>query len=207
MRSRLIFPGLLILTLTLASCGGGDDAPGPGGSSATTSNEDASLKKEDYPIFPDADAGADPAVSAEQGGKGFTGQGWETNTDFELLGDPRAAKGGILRDALLDFPGTLRIDGPEYNSQFNYGVTAMVYERLLDIDTTTLNFIPQLATHWQISPDKLTYRFRINPNARFSDGTPVTAEDVVASFNFIMDKTMQNPSTQMTYAKFERPVA
>jgi len=165
------------------------------------------MNKDDYPVFPDADAGADAAVSAEQGGKGFTGQGWETNTSFELMGDPRAAKGGMLRDALEDFPGTLRIDGPEYNSLFNYGVTNMVYERLLDIDTTTMNFITQLATHWQISPDKMTYRFRINPNARFSDGTPVTAEDVVASYNFIMDKTLQNPSTQMTYAKFERPVA
>ena len=207
MRSRLIFPGLLILTLTLASCGG-SEVTGPEGSSATTpSNANASLNKDDYPVFPDADAGADSAVSAEHGGKGFTGQGWETNTSFELMGDPRAAKGGMLRDALEDFPGTLRIDGPEYNSLFNYGVTNMVYERLLDIDTTTMNFIPQLATHWQISTDKMTYRFRINPNARFSDGTPVTAEDVVASYNFIMDKTLQNPSTQMTYAKFERPVA
>jgi len=205
MRSRLIFLGLL--TLTLAACGGGE-VVGPGNSSTTTtSNEKASSNKDDYPVFPDADVGADPAVSAEQGGKGFTGQGWETNTGFDLIGDPRAAKGGTLHDALEDFPGTLRIDGPEYNTAFNYGVTAMVYERLLDIDTTTLNFIPQLATHWQISPDKMTYRFRINPNARFSDGTPVTAQDVVASFDFIMDKSLQNPSTQMTYAKFERPVA
>src|SRR5262245_5300312 len=207
MRSRLILLGLLTLTLTLAACGDGGETPGAGSSTTTTSNENASLNKEDYPVFPDADAGADPAVSAEQGGKGFSGQGWETNTSFDLMGDPRAAKGGTLHDALEDFPGTLRIDGPEYNSLFNYGVTAMVYERLLDIDTTTMNFIPQLATHWQISPDKMTYRFRINPNARFSDGTPVTAEDVVASFDFIMQKSMQNPSTQMTYSKFERPVA
>ncbi len=41
---------------------------------------------------------------------------------------------------------------------------------------------PGLATHWQISPDHMTYRFRIDPNARFSDGQPVTAEDVVATW-------------------------
>ena len=46
---------------------------------------------------------------------------------------------------------------------------------------TTLEYIPALATHWQISADKMTYRFRINPNARFSDGTPVTSDDVVAT--------------------------
>src|SRR5215207_3226889 len=198
MRSRLVLPGLLTLILTLAACGGGSDSGGPGGTSTgATSNETASLNKDDYPVFPNADAGADPNVSADQGGKGFTGQGWETNTSFELLGDPRAAKGGSVHDALADFPGTLRTEGPESNSAFNYGVTTMVYERLLDIDASTLNFIPQLATHWQISPDKLTYRFRLNPNARFSDGTPVTADDVVASYDFVMDKTLQDPSNQM----------
>ncbi len=56
----------------------------------------ASLNKADYPVFPDADAGADPSVPAEQGGKGFTGKGWETNTDFDFIGDPRALKGGFL---------------------------------------------------------------------------------------------------------------
>ena len=207
MRKRLIFMHIMALALALASCTGSDQPSAGTAGGGPASNSNASLNKEDYPVFPDADAGADPAVPAEQGGKGFTGEGWETNTNFEMLGDPRAVKGGVLIDAIADFPGTLRVEGPESNSFFNYGITNMVYERLLDIDTTTLNFIPQLATHWQISPDKMTYRYRINPNARFSDGTPVTAEDVVASYDFYMDKTLQAPSTQMTYEKFERPVA
>ena len=58
----------------------------------------ASTDKNAYPVFPNADAGADPSVPAEQGGKGFTGEGWETNTDFDLIGDPRAVKGGVFRD-------------------------------------------------------------------------------------------------------------
>jgi hypothetical protein len=33
------------------------------------------MNKADYAVFPDADAGADPAVPAEQGGKGFSGKG------------------------------------------------------------------------------------------------------------------------------------
>ena len=56
-----------------------------------------SLDKNSYPVFPNADAGADPSVPAEQGGKGFKGEGWETNTDFDLIGDPRAVKGGTYR--------------------------------------------------------------------------------------------------------------
>jgi microcin C transport system substrate-binding protein len=199
---------VIALSLLSASCGGGEKGSGSSGPSGpTASNNKASTNKDDYPVFPDADAGADPSVPAEMGGKGFKGEGWETNTSFDLLGDPRAVKGGVIQGYLEDFPGTLRTDGPESNSYFNYGITNMAYESLLAIDPSTLNYVPSLATHWQISPDKMTYRFRMNPNAKFSDGTPVTAEDVLATYDFMLDKTLQDPSAQMTYSKLERPIA
>lgn len=200
---------LLVLTLALAvGCSSGSEREtGPSISMPRAPSGPVSMDKEDYPVFPDADAGADPSVPAEQGGKGFTGAGWETNTDFDFIGDPRAIKGGLLRDHLRDFPGTLRTEGPESNSAFNYGITSMAYESLVGLHTTTLEHIPSLATHWQISEDKMTYRFRINPNARFSDGMPVTSEDVVATYDFMMDKTLLSPSNQMVFGKLERPVA
>ena len=69
--------------LLLAGCGGSGTSDAPGTDSYGSSNPNASLDKNAYPVFPDADAGADPSVSAELGGKGFTGEGWETNTAFE----------------------------------------------------------------------------------------------------------------------------
>ena len=53
----------------------------------------------------------------------------------------------------------------------------------------------------------MTYRFRINPNARFSDGTPVTSEDVVASYDLFVDKTVEDPMNRLAFEKIERPVA
>src|SRR5262245_56909368 len=108
MRRRFSFLCIVTISLLLWSCGGGDTAPGGGPAEPAASNNNASANKDDYPVFPDADGGADPAVSAEQGGKGFTGQGWETNTAFGLIGDPRAVKGGLLRSVVSDFPTTLR---------------------------------------------------------------------------------------------------
>ena len=81
-----------------------------------------------------------------------------------------------------------------------------MYEPLLTLHPTTLEYIPVLATHWQISDDQLTYRFRINPNARFSDGEPVTAEDVVASWDFRMDPNIQAPANRLVFGKYERPI-
>src|SRR5678816_4597776 len=207
MRRRLSFLCIMTISLLLWSCGGADTPPGGGPAGPTSSNNNASANKNDYPVFVDADAGADPSVPAEQGGKGFKGEGWETNTSFDLIGDPRAVKGGALREYVLDFPGTLRIEGPESNTALNYMIGPMVYESLLTIHPTTLAYIPVLATHWQISADKATYRFRINPNARWSDGEPVTASDVVATWVLKMDKGLQDPSNQMTFGKFEKPVA
>ena len=199
--------GAIVIT---TACGGGSTPPpasNTGASPSSSSPGNISLDRNSYPVFPNADAGADPAVSAEQGGKGFKGEGWQTNTDFDLIGDPRAVKGGTYRNWMLSFPGTLRMAGPEWNTSINYAISALVYETLLTLHPTTLNYLPVLATHWQISPDKLTYRFRIDPNGRFSDGTPVTAEDVVASWMFHTDKSLQDLYFYTEFNKLERPVA
>ena len=49
-------------------------------------------------------------------------------------------------------------------------------------------FCGQLADSWEISEDGLTYTFHINPNAKFSDGTDITAEDVEFSYEFVRDQ-------------------
>ncbi|MGW3623618.1 ABC transporter substrate-binding protein [Streptomyces sp. NPDC000880] len=41
---------------------------------------------------------------------------------------------------------------------------------------------PDLAASWTTSPDGKTYDFTLRPDAKFSDGSPVTADDVVFSF-------------------------
>ena len=207
MRRQIMRSSVTVLVLLLlASC----SASTPDENSSTASRartSPVSLNKDDYPVFPDPEAGADPSVPAEQGGKGFKGEGWQTNTSFDLIGDPRAVKGGMLRDKMISFPGTLRMAGPEWNNTDNYVINSLVYETLLAQHSTTLEYVPILATHWKIEPDKLTYRFRIDPNARYSDGTPVTSEDVVATWKFLTDKTLQDPYFYTQFTKLEMPVA
>jgi microcin C transport system substrate-binding protein len=197
-----------VLSLTVACGGGGAPEANRTGTTPVGDTMPANVNtdKNAYPVFPNADSGADPAVPAEQGGRGFTGEGWDTNTDFDLIGDPRAVKGGVFKVVTLEFPGTLRVYGPE-TTVLNYQMQVMVYESLLGLHPTTLTYVPGLATHWQISPDRMTYRFRLDPNARFSDGQPVTADDVVASWRFAMDKGLQESQLQAMLGKFEPPVA
>ncbi len=148
----------------------------------------------------------DKSVSAELGGPGFTGEGWDTRMEFLAFGDKDAPQGGSMSLALTDWPATLRMAGKDWNVQFNYFTKEALYMSLLELDTE-LEYIPSLATHWQVSEDRSTYRFRINPEARWSDGKEVTSADVIATWKLRTDPTILEPSGNVMYGKFEEPVA
>ncbi|WP_291385215.1 MULTISPECIES: ABC transporter substrate-binding protein [Achromobacter] len=57
----------------------------------------------------------------------------------------------------------------------------MVYDTLFSLDAASRPQ-PQMVESWTVSPDQLTYVFTLRPGLKFHDGTPVTGEDVVASF-------------------------
>lgn len=169
----------------------------------TFNSETVSIKKFDTP------PGADPSVSAEDGGEGFTGEGWQTvkEVDINKLGSPDAVKGGQLVMSIPDFPGTLRTIGKDANSYFNSMAEGLMYETLLSLDPVTEEYIPSLATHWKISEDKLEYTFRINPDARWADGKPVTSEDVIATWKLLVDPGILEAYSNILYGSYEEPVA
>ena len=138
----------------------------------------------------------------------FNPAGWETNGNYPLIGSPEAKKGGALRSTWLDFPPTLRALGPNSNTSANRALQGMVYESLLSLHPETLEYMPALADYWKISPDKRKFSFHINPKARWADGSPVTAADVVASWEFKVRKDIKDPYSYMMWSEsYERPVA
>ncbi len=57
-----------------------------------------------------------------------------------------------------------------------------VYDSLVRVEGNPPKPVPHLAQSWTISPDGMEYAFKLDPAAKFHDGTPVTADDVVYSF-------------------------
>ena len=53
--------------------------------------------------------------------------------------------------------------------------------------------IPGLAEKWDVSPDGKTYTFHLRSGLKFSDGSPITAEDVVFSWQRIADPKVGSP--------------
>ena len=151
---------------------------------------------------------SDSTVSPEQGGEGFTGEGWITNMNYNTIGNPNAVKGGSIVLPLQDFPVTFRVVGEYANYYWNYiFYYELGYESLLGLDPVTLDDIPRLATHWWISEDKKEFKFRINPKARWSDGMPVTTEDVIATWKLLVDPGIRSPYTNELFQGFDMPIA
>lgn len=58
---------------------------------------------------------------------------------------------------------------------------------LFSRDPETLDFIPNLAKHFHVSADKRNYTFTLYENAKWQDGSPVTAEDVKFTLDTMLD--------------------
>ncbi len=81
------------------------------------------------------------------------------------------------------------------NEQSSSDVTERAFARLLDYHNIAQKNIPGLAKSWELAPDGLTWTFHLRKGAAFSDGHPITAEDVLFSFQVAYDETI-HPSVQ-----------
>ena len=70
----------------------------------------------------------------------------------------------------------------------------LVYESLIYIDD---DYMPQglLAQSWDVSTNGKIWTFYLRPAVTFSDGTPLTARDVVASAQYILDRANDESSS------------
>jgi len=95
-----------------------------------------------------------------------------------------------------------------------YGVSWLCYDRLMTYGRKTLpdgrvmydinKLEPELAESWKIAPDGNSVTFKLRRNAKFHDGTPVTAKDVKWSFDRAV-AVGGFPTFQMAAGSLESP--
>ncbi len=68
-------------------------------------------------------------------------------------------------------------------SQESPNIFSLTYQGLTKVNAITGDIEPALAKSWQFSDDKLTITFQLRTNLKWSDGKPLTAEDVAFSYN------------------------
>jgi len=72
-----------------------------------------------------------------------------------------------------------------------------LFDPLVSFEPSTLAPVPALAERWEITPAGLTYTFHFRTDAKWSDGSALTAQDCVASWRRIL-----TPSLAADYAYF-----
>ena len=126
---------------------------------------------------------------------------------------PAQGRGDTLLVLVESGPNSLDIHGIGANFR-TYGVSWNLYDRLLSYGTKTLAdgtrsydhavLKPELAESWQVAADGMSVTFKLRKDARFHDGTPVTARDVKWSFDRAMG-VGGFPTFQMKAGALEKP--
>ena len=80
-----------------------------------------------------------------------------------------------------------------------HNILSALMEGLVSEDPKSLKPVPGVATHWQIAPDGKIYTFHLHPDAKWSNGDPVTANDFVYSFRRILNPNLGASYSSMLY--------
>lgn len=165
---------------------------GPGGAPPTRPLPPAGMDRRTFLRSALAVGGAAAlgACSPEEGSTGGGGVGGP----LELGERPEPTPAGELPPSERI---TLRLSGEDFGipSPFdyippNYGRMILIYDTLLAPDATG-EVVPWLAGGHEVSEDRRVHTFQLREGAQWHDGRPVTAEDVVFSFDYFVAQRQQ----------------
>lgn len=101
-----------------------------------------------------------------------------------------AQSSGTLVFGLSGNPDTL--DPQKTSGTLTFQVVKSFYDTLVEPDTSG-KIVPALAESWSVSPDGLTWTFRLRRDVVFHNGQQFTSKDVAATLNRILDEKTASP--------------
>ncbi|MDN4602293.1 ABC transporter substrate-binding protein [Paenibacillus sp. F6_3S_P_1C] len=75
-----------------------------------------------------------------------------------------------------------------HQSGYDGNVASLLFASLVTVDEKGLP-VPDLAESWDVSEDQRTYTFHLRKGSKFSDGSPLTADDVAFTWTILHDKS------------------
>lgn len=84
-------------------------------------------------------------------------------------------------------------------SAYSNDILTYIFEGLVTSDPVTLEHKPHIATSWTVSEDGLVWTFSMRTDVNFADGKPLTAHDVVFTFNDVIYNPKNNSSLNYNF--------
>lgn len=153
----LLMSAALLLT-TACSAGGAAKASSAPGSSTAASSQAANLTDTKDEFIKATDPSKSPATANNR-----------TDTFVATIHEP----GGVFLPYF-------------YDNGWDGNAVQPIFSSLVTVDESG-NPVPDLAEKWEISSDNLTYTYYLRPNLKFSDGSPLTADDVAFTLTLLND--------------------
>jgi microcin C transport system substrate-binding protein len=125
---------------------------------------------------------------------------WENGMDQPEIGDENAKKGGVVNQVIQAYPPTFRPFGPNSNHSFRGEFSDNIEMGLVSLHPDTMQVIPGLAREWAVAKDRQTVYFRLDPEATYSDGVPVTADDYLMTFYIFLSSYANAPFSKQYFS-------
>lgn len=191
MRKNMLLLSSLLITgsLLLSACNSGNDSSASAGDPAAPASS-AAANNADASAAPDAaksgDAAAQPAVPAGALSEPYTA------ADLSKLPAAAQSRNDTIIVGLTDPSGAFT---PFFHeSGYDGNVASLLYASLVTVDDKGVP-VPELAEKWEVSEDQLTYTFHLRKDLKFSDGSPLTADDVAFTWTIQYDKSYDGGSS------------
>lgn len=171
-RASRVTAALAAAALLIAACGGDDDAATDGAAATPDDGSDGGS---------DADASTEPSAG---------------DTTADESGEPPATSGGDVVFAAEQWPDCLNpITSCANASWLVWSVSAHILPRLMEVDvdgnyqpSPVIEEAPSLE-NGLITEDPFTVTYHIRDDAVWSDGTPITSDDIRFTWRAILDTT------------------
>jgi peptide/nickel transport system substrate-binding protein len=83
-------------------------------------------------------------------------------------------------------------------------IQTYIFETLLNQDRITYDLYPLLTDLPEVSPDNLSYTFKLKKDIKFSDGQPLTGEDIVFTLKAIKNPYVDDAPTRNYFEMIEK---
>jgi peptide/nickel transport system substrate-binding protein len=122
---------------------------------------------------------------------GIAACGDDEDTDVTSRAGDEVKRGGTLKATTFGTHTTL--DPPFQVTQTDILITQHTYDNLVMIQPD-MTLKPMLATSWEPNADLTSYTFNLRKGVKFHHGKDFKAEDVVATFERLMDPELDSPA-------------
>ncbi|GIP32720.1 ABC transporter substrate-binding protein [Paenibacillus sp. J2TS4] len=170
---------LLAGTLVLAACGSDSAEPPENSASPEPSASVAPSSEPSAAPTPEQTNASDGFIPASDKSKSPAAATNRTDTLIIGMEDFKGLFNGIYGETVYD----------------NY-VNNTLFDKLVNVQKDG-TYEPSVAEKWEVSDDKLVYTFYLRDDVKFTDGTPLTAEDVAFTLTVKHDKSYDGPSDIM----------